>query len=321
MNAQYPNLSFHDYQPQLSSFREAVMTGLARERKQIAPKFFYDERGSRLFEDILKQPEYYIPDVERALYARFAGEIAALAGKDSILIEPGSGSCEKVRLLLDALRPAAYVPLDICGEFLRESCRHLGEAFPWLPVHATCLDFTQELHLPEAVPEGRKVVFIPGSSLGNFTVSEARTFLRQIRQLVGDDGAMLIGLDRKKDTRILEEAYNDAAGITADFNMNLLVRINNELDGNFDLSAFRHEAFYDDRPGRIEMHLQSLQSQTVDIGGRSFAFAEGERIHTENSYKYHPEEFVRSAGIAGFRSRQMWTDAAQLFGVYFFDAA
>lgn len=321
MNALCPKVSFHDYQPELASFRQTVLDGLRHEHKQIPPKFFYDERGSKLFEAILEQPEYYIPTVEKQLYRDHAAEMAELAGKDAVLIEPGSGSCEKVQLLLPDMRPAAYVPMDISGAFLRQSTCELGKAFPWLHVHAACLDFTRELHLPQGVPPGRKVVFIPGSSLGNFGLPAAQRFLSRVHHLVGADGGLLIGVDRKKDKAVLERAYNDAAGVTADFNLNLLVRINNELDGTFDLGAFGHYACYNKRLGRIEMHLSSLKTQTVQVAGESFHFSKGERIHTENSYKYHPQEFVALAQAAGFRSGQMWTDADELFGVYFLDAA
>lgn len=319
MTAKSPKVSFHDYQPELENFRDAVLRGLACKHKQIPPKFFYDERGSRLFESILEQAEYYIPAVEKRLYQEQATGMAQLIGQDAVLIEPGSGSCEKVQLLLEALRPAAYVPMDISGDFLRKASCDLGAAFPWLHVYAACLDFTHELRLPAAVPAGRRVVFIPGSSLGNFDLPEAQHFLFQIRQLVGKGGGLLIGVDRKKDKAVLERAYNDDAGVTADFNLNLLVRINNELGGNFDLEAFRHEAFYNEQLGRIEMHLISRKAQTVCIDGEVFRFAEGESIHTENSYKYHPQEFVALAQAAGFQSRQMWTDANQLFGIYYLD--
>lgn len=320
MNAICPKatkVSFHDYQPELDNFRQTVLNGLAHEHKQIPPKFFYDERGSQLFEAILEQPEYYVPHVEKQLYRDYAADMAALIGKDAVLIEPGSGSCEKVQLLLDALRPAAYVPMDISGDFLRQSAATLGAAFPWLHVHAACLDFTRELHLPQNVPAGRRVVFIPGSSLGNFDLPEAQHFLFNIAQLVGKGGGLLIGVDRKKDKAVLETAYNDAAGVTAAFNLNLLVRINNELGGTFDLETFAHYACYNAAMGRIEMHLTSLQAQQVRVSGKTFHFARGERIHTENSYKYHPEEFIALATAAGFKCEQHWTDAANLFGIYY----
>ncbi len=320
MNAICPQatkVSFHDYQPELDNFRQTVLNGLTHEYKQIPPKFFYDERGSQLFEAILEQLEYYVPHVEKQLYRDYAVEIAALIGKDAVLIEPGSGSCEKIQLLLDALSPAAYVPMDISGDFLRQSAANLGDAFPWLHIHAACLDFTRALHLPHTVPQGRRVVFIPGSSLGNFDLPDAQQFLSHIAQLVGKGGGLLIGVDRKKDTAVLETAYNDAAGMTAAFNLNLLVRINNELQGTFDLDQFAHYAHYNEAMGRIEMHLTSLKEQSVQVAGKTFQFAQGERIHTENSYKYHPHEFVTLATAAGFTCEQHWTDESNLFGIYY----
>lgn len=317
MSAACPKLRFHDYQPELASFRSAVLQGLARDNKWIPPKFFYDQRGSLLFEAILKQPEYYLPKVERQLLQTHAAEMAELIGPGSVLIEPGSGNCEKVRLLLDALSPAAYVPMDISGDFLFTSAHELGTDFPRLPIYATCLDFTHAMNLPGNVPDGRRVLFFPGSSLGNFEPVEAQHFLLRAGRLVGAGGGLLIGMDRKKDKRVLEAAYNDRAGITADFNLNLLARINQQLDGDFDLDAFAHYACYNEPLGRIEMHLTSLKLQSVEVAGQSFQFLAGERIHTENSYKYDPAEFVALAQTAGFRNCRFWTDEAGQFGIYY----
>lgn len=308
---------FHDYQPELDNFRQTILHGLRQEHKTIPPKFFYDERGSQLFEAILEQPEYYVPNVEKQLYREYTNAIAHLIGKDAVLIEPGSGSCEKVQLLLDAMRPAAYVPLDISGDFLRQSTCSLSEAFPWLAIHAACLDFTRELQIPQSVPAGKRVVFIPGSSLGNFDLPDAQHFLFHLAQLVGKGGGLLIGVDRKKERDTLERAYNDAAGVTAEFNRNLLVRINQELGADFNLEQFAHYAYYNEKMGRIEMHLTSLCEQTVHIDGDSIHFAKDERIHTENSYKYHPHEFMALAKVAGFHCEQWWTDDAAHFAVYY----
>lgn len=317
MNGAPAQFRFHEHALEPDNFRQTVLQGLMREQKQIPPKFFYDETGSKLFEAILEQPEYYIPEVEKALYRAHAKEMAALIGPGCVLIEPGSGSCEKVRLLLLAMRPAAYVPMDISGCFLRQSAHALGHEFPWLRIEAACADFTCELRLPEGLPPGRRVVFIPGSSLGNFDPPDARHFLTNLRQQVGPGGGLLIGLDRKKDSTVLEAAYNDAAGVTAAFNLNLLARINNELDGTFDLDQFEHYACYNEPLGRIEMHLTSRSDQHVQVAGQPFCFRAGERIHTENSYKYHPEEFIDLAREAGFHCRQVWSDAEQLFGLYY----
>ena len=309
-------ITFHDLHPAQASLNDAVMEGLAGRPKVIPPKFFYDEIGSSLFDAICEQPEYYLPDVEREILRGLADELPALAGGGCVLIEPGAGSAEKVRLLLPALQPAAYVPIDISGGYLRQTANALARDYPWLRVHAVCDDFAHRLHLPHGVPAGRKLVFFPGSSLGNFHPPEAERFLAGIARLVGEAGMLLIGVDTKKPLAVLNAAYNDAAGVTAAFNLNLLVRINRELGADFDLSAFEHLAFYDPDEGRIEMHLVSRKSQAVRIDGRSFGFEAGETLHTECSYKYDPEEFIRLARVAGFECRQWWGDTAGYFAVY-----
>jgi len=297
-----------------------VLEGLSRKPKQIPPKFFYDKTGSKLFEAILEQPEYYIPNIERALIQQHADEFAELIEPGAVLIEPGSGSCEKVQLLLERVFPAAYVPMDISGDFLQQSACELGQQFPWLPIYAACLDFTQKMILPKGVPPGRRVVFFPGSSLGNFDPLEVQHFLSGIHRLVGKGGGLLIGVDRKKDHTTLNAAYNDAAGVTADFNLNLLSRINNELDGNFERNQFEHYAYYNDQLGRIEMHLVSLKDQQVTISGQDFSFTERECMHTENSYKYSPDEFINLANAGGFKHQKIWSDNNDFFSIYFLEA-
>ncbi|MDD5578537.1 MAG: L-histidine N(alpha)-methyltransferase [Methylobacter sp.] len=320
MNAVSKKISFHDFQPEVESFRQAVLDGLSRKPKQIPPKFFYDETGSKLFEAILEQPEYYIPHIERKLLQTHADEFAALIKPGAVLIEPGSGSCEKVQLLLESVLPAAYVPMDISGAFLQQSACDLGQQFPWLPIYAACLDFTQKMILPQDVPQGRRVVFIPGSSIGNFEPLEAQHFLAGIHRLVGKEGGLLVGVDRKKDPAILNAAYNDAAGITAEFNLNLLDRINSELDGNFARDKFGHYAYYNGHLGRIEMHLVSLKAQQVTISGEDFRFTAGEYVHTENSYKYSPDEFINLANAGGFKHQKIWSDNHHYFSIYFLEA-
>lgn len=315
-----PGFHFHDRHPAQADFRAEVLAGLRQPRKAIAPKFFYDRRGSQLFDAICELPEYYPTRTELGILERVAEEIATLCGEASILVELGSGSSQKVRLLLDSLRPAAYLPLDISREHLWESARTLSADYPWLAVHAVCLDFSQPFTLPELPGGRRRIAFFPGSSIGNFNPQEATRFLRQVRHAVGDDGALLIGVDLKKDPAVLHRAYNDASGVTAAFNLNLLERINRELDGNFDLDRFRHEAYYDPGHGRIEMHLVSLCRQSVQIDGEAVEFELLERMHTENSYKYRVEEFASLAGAAGFRHRRTWTDAHEHFSVQFYES-
>lgn len=312
-------VTFHDFKPAEQSLYDAVVRGFSQQRKSIPPKFFYDQRGSALFDAICLQPEYYLPDVERAMLERLGSAIAQLTGRRRVVIEPGAGSASKIRLLLDDLSPSAYVPMDISGEYLRHAAHELVAEYPWLPVHAVCADYTDSLPLPEILPQGPRLAFFPGSSLGNFEPEEAQRFLAGVRRLLGAEGMLLIGLDTKKPSEILDAAYNDAAGVTAAFNLNLLHRIRRELDTDVDPAAFAHRAYYNSRAGRIEMHLVSRQAQRVRVNGQSFQFREGETLHTESSYKYAPGEFLDLAGRAGFRPRCHWLDAQGLFAIYLLD--
>jgi len=309
-------VSFHDFEPVTESLKTAVVRGLQGETKSIPPKFFYDRRGSELFDQICDQPEYYVPEVERSILGEFAGEISEAAGIGSLLVEPGAGNSAKVRLLLDALRPSAYVPMDISGRYLQHSAQALAAEYPWLRISAACTDFSGDLRLPPDLPSGARSVFFPGSSLGNFDRAQALDFLRRVRALIEPDGFLLIGVDTKKDTAVLDAAYNDAQGVTAAFNLNLLARINRELGADFDLDGFAHEAFYNEVDGRIEMHLRSLRRQSVAVDGHRFAFDAGERLHTESSYKYSPPEFLELAATSGLRAANYWTDEREFFAVY-----
>jgi len=313
-----PTLEFHDLHPTPADFAAEVLAGLRRRPRFIPPKFFYDARGSQLFDQITALPEYYLTRAEVEVLAANAQEIAQRVGTGSLLVEPGGGSCAKVRILLEGLRPCAYVPMDISREHLRAAAEQVAAEFPWLEVHASCADFTRAMTLPETAPEpgGPRVAFFPGSSIGNFDPEGAVGFLAAVAELVGKGGFLLIGVDCKKDKAVLDAAYDDAAGVTAAFNLNLLVRMNRELGADFDLAAWQHRAFYDEAKGRIEMHLVSIPAQTVHVAGETFAFAAGESIHTENSYKYGIEEFQGLAARAGFRSDAVWTDARGLFAVH-----
>ncbi|MCU7906162.1 MAG: L-histidine N(alpha)-methyltransferase [Candidatus Thiodiazotropha sp. (ex Epidulcina cf. delphinae)] len=309
-------VSFHDHKPTALSLYDAVVSGLSQADKSIPPKFFYDKRGSELFERICEQPEYYLPGVERRMLARLAEEIATLTGRGRILIEPGAGSAGKVRLLLDALRPAAFVPMDISFDYLKSSAMDLARDYPWLEIHVACVDFTHSLPVPEEIPEGPRLLFFPGSSLGNFDREEAGDFLRMVHDTLGDEGMLLIGVDTKKSESLLNAAYNDAAGLTAEFNLNLLHRLRQELNAELDTDIFEHRAFYNVEAGRIEMHLVSRYRQTLCLNGRSFEFKAGERLHTENSYKYAPREFIDLASGSGFNEVRHWVDDEGLFAIY-----
>lgn len=299
-------------------FREDVIAGLSLPQKTLSPKYFYDTQGSRLFEAICRLREYYPTRCELALTRRHLDDIARFAGRGAELIEYGSGASIKTRLLLGALRPAAYVPVDISGDALQAAASRLAREFPRLEIHGVVGDFMQPLTLPvyRARSSRRRVVYFPGSTIGNLTPGEAHAFLRMTRGQVGERGAMLVGVDLKKDANVLHAAYNDAKGVTAAFNLNLLARINRELGADFDLRRFSHYAFYNAALGRIEMHLVSLVKQTVAIGSHHFGFDVGESIHTENSCKYSVEEFRTLALAAGFRTERVWLDAKRYFALF-----
>jgi len=320
MTAAATAIRFYDYQPSSADFLGDVQDGLARRPPSIPPKYFYDAEGSRLFDAICDTPEYYPTRTEMQILHDNAEAIAACIGGECLLVEPGSGSSEKVRPLLPALRPHAYLPMDISRDHLLTAARRLAGEYPWLDVHAACVDFTAPLTLPYRPDGVRTVAFFPGSSIGNFEPADAQGFLANLRHTVGDGGGLLIGVDLKKDPARLEAAYNDAAGVTAAFNLNLLKRINRELDGDFDPARFRHRAFYNAMRGRMEMHLVSQVAQTVHLHGERYSFAAGESIHTENSYKYDLDGFADLARGAGFLPEAVWTDQAQLFSVHFLAA-
>jgi dimethylhistidine N-methyltransferase len=293
-----------------------VIAGLCLPRKSIPPKYFYDAKGSRLFEAICRLEEYYPTRSELALTRAHLGAIARFAGRGALLIEYGSGASVKSRLLIGALAPSAYVPVDISAAALRGAASALRRRFPRLDVFAVHGDFSRPLKIPMTQSRGRRVVYFPGSTIGNLTPQEAQAFLRMTRGQVGPRGAMLVGVDLKKDAGVLHAAYNDARGVTAAFNLNLLARINRELGGNFRPRRFSHYAFYNPALGRIEMHLVSRTAQTVDIGKYRFAFEAGESIHTENSYKYSVAEFRALAKRAGFRGARVWLDPKGRFALH-----
>jgi L-histidine N-alpha-methyltransferase len=299
-------------------FREDVIAGLALPQKTLSPKYFYDAAGSRLFERICRLREYYPTRCELALMRSHLGDIARFAGRGVQLIEYGSGASTKTRQLLRALRPAAYVPVDISAAALQSATRRIAREFPWLEVHGVVGDFMQPLRVPalRARSRQRRVVYFPGSTIGNLTHEEAHAFLRMTRGQVGAHGAMLVGVDLKKDANRLHAAYNDAQGVTAAFNLNLLARINRELGADFDLRRFAHYAFYNASLGRIEMHLVSLAAQNVAIDRHRFRFDVGESVHTENSYKYSVEEFRAMALAAGFHAARVWQDARRFFALF-----
>lgn len=313
-------LEVQDEHPGQATMLEEVQEGLSRARKRLPSKYFYDARGSQLFDQICELPEYYPTRTELAIMRQHVWEMALLIGERALLVELGSGSSLKTHSLLEKLRdPLAYVPVDISREHLAAAAQRLSERFPSLNILPVCADFMRPFVLPETTePPARAVVYFPGSTIGNFDPDTAQGLMRQIAQTVGRGGGLLIGVDVKKPVDRLEAAYNDAQGVTAAFNLNLLAHLNAELGADFDLDGFEHHAGYNDALGRMEMHLRSLRAQVVTVGGRRFEFAEGESVHTENSYKYAPEEFEALASGAGFALERIWQDPEQLFSVQYY---
>jgi len=309
--------------PDLADFRDEVWSGLGQAQKSLPSKYFYDEIGSKLFDEITQLDQYYPTRTETDLLGMHAGTIASLMGPWATLVEFGAGSLIKIRILLAAMdRPEAFVPIDISKEHLIESANQLAREFPHIQVRPVVADFASALDIGALVGDSgsKRIGFFPGSTIGNFSHAEAVKLLGTIGAVVGSGGDLLIGVDLKKDNEILLDAYNDSQGATADFNRNLLVRINRELDGDFNLGTFRHHAPYNSVEGRIEMHLISVAGQTVNVAGKEFTFIEGESIHTENSYKYGVEEFLNLAGEAGLDPVRTWSDSKDLFSIHYLRA-
>jgi dimethylhistidine N-methyltransferase len=299
-----------------SAFASDVTEALSQHPKKLSPKYFYDAAGSELFEQITRLPEYYPTRTELNILRARSADIQAIIPNNAALVEFGAGATTKVRLLLNECEFGAYVPVDISGDFLNAQADELRADFPELSVLPVVADFTAPFALPDAVGAMPKVGFFPGSTLGNFEPHEACAFLRSARDILGPGALLLIGIDLEKDERLLHAAYNDAAGVTGQFNKNVLVRINAELGGDFDLNGFTHRAIYNKERHRIEMHLIARKPQTVHLLGRSFAFRAGESIHTESSYKYSIERFNALARGSGWTPKSSWTDDAKMFSVH-----
>ena len=308
--------------PSTDDFLQDVVSGLRRPQKEIPCKYFYDKRGSELFDQICELPEDYPTRTEMEIMRDSGGEIADKVGPGRLVVEYGSGSSLKTRILLDHLdEPAGYVPIDISGEHLQDSVTALRQEYPRLDVHPICADYTSPIELP-AGPESKPLVFFPGSTIGNFTPDQAVDFLKRTAELVGTSGGALVGVDLKKNKDRLEQAYDDAEGVTAEFNRNVLHRMKRELDADLETDAFEHKAVYNEDYGRVEMHLVSLAEQDVCVAGEhTFRFEAGETIRTEYSYKYDLDEFAELAAAANLHVEDVWTDADQLFSVQYLSAA
>ena len=306
--------------PESADFLADVIAGLSSNPRTIPCKYFYDERGAALFQKICELPEYYVTRTEIDILDRRRADIASQLGPSVELIGLGTGAGTKTRILIEALEnPAVYIPVDISEKQLRQSTSLFRKIFRDLEILPVCADYLQPVALPSPRHKAaRNIVYFPGSTIGNFEPDEAVQFLRRIANVCRGGGGLLIGVDLKKDRQVLEAAYNDSAGVTAEFNLNLLERINRELGANFDLDQWRHRAIYNATAGRIEMHLISETDQFVHLNEHKFHFRRGEKIVTEFSYKYTPQEFAALAGEAGFEFVRMWSDDARLFGVFYF---
>jgi dimethylhistidine N-methyltransferase len=304
-------------------FLTDVLSGLASVPKRLSCRFLYDERGSRLFDEICELPEYYLTRTEIAIMAEFANDMAQEIGPGVRLVEFGSGSSVKSRILLDSLRnPAAYIPVDISCEHLTQTVKGLKAEYPRLEILPVCADFCRDFRLPQGQHDpARTVIYFPGSTIGNFAPNEGSQLLRQIVKLSGQGGGLLIGIDLKKDVHVIERAYNDSLGVTAEFNLNLLTRMQRELDAELDEDAFEHLAFYNPDAGRVEIYIQSLEEQTIGVLGEVFALGAGELIHTEDSHKYTVDEFAAIGQQAGLELVKSWTDRNNYFAVLYFRVA
>jgi dimethylhistidine N-methyltransferase len=296
-------------------FRDAVLAGLAAPIRAIPARWLYDLRGSELFEAITRLPEYYLTRTETALLERRCPDVARIAGPGQAVVEFGSGASVKTRILLAAAAPSAYVPLDISGEFLRDAAASLAEDFPGLPIHPVEADFTRPIRLPAEIDALPKLGFFPGSTIGNMIPATGVDVLRAMRRTLGTGAWLLIGFDRVKDPAELLRAYDDEAGVTAEFNLNLLTRINRELDGDIPVEAFRHRAIWNEKLSRIEMHLEAVRDISFDVAGRHFAMRSGETIHTENSHKYGERDARTLLLAGGWTPVEEWTDEEARFAL------
>ena len=318
-DTQVLDIELQDFHPPRKDMLADVIRGLTADEKWLSSMYFYDERGSQLFDEICELPEYYPTRTELAIMDANIGEMCDLLGPRCMLVEFGSGSSMKTRTLLENMDDlAAYVPVEISREHLLNSAQQLHEQFPGIEVLPVCADFTQDFALPAAAhPPLRTVVYFPGSTIGNFDPDDALDLLGRMAKLAGSGGGVLIGVDLEKDAAILERAYNDAAGVTAQFNLNILERFNRELRADFDLDGFRHKAIWNPERHRIEMHLESLREQSVKIRDHVIPFRQGETIHTESSYKFTLPRFADLAAQAGLTVEHVWTDDRSLFSVQY----
>ncbi len=313
------SLKLLDYEPTADDFLEEVLAGLRKNKKTLPCKFFYDDRGSKLFDRICELDEYYVTRTEIAIMREYAGEMAKAIGPESLVVEYGSGSATKTRILLDHLEsPAGCVLVDISREHLLRVASGMAVDFPEIEILPVCANFTEPFELPGPKKNAARAVgYFPGSTIGNFALEEAKSLLKNIAGVCGEGGGLLIGADLKKDVKLLEAAYDDSEGVTAAFNLNLLTRMNRELDADFEVDRFRFRSFYNEEKGRVESNLVSESAQTVHVGGEEFRFEKDETIHTESSHKYSLDDFAALAAETGFRVENVWMDENRMFSVQF----
>ena len=301
------------------ALKQELLNGLCAEEKYINPKFFYDEYGSQLFEKIMQLPEYYPSRTEMGLLQKYKSEIAETIGKDKVLIEPGAGNCEKVQHILPTLKPKCYMPIDISADFLFDCAEKLKNKFPYIDIHAVADDMKAKVAVPEKFVSNEKIIFYPGSTIGNYSPPDALEFLKHVKDFAGKNGGLLIGVDLQKDKEVLDAAYNDKQGVTALFNLNALNHVNKLLDTNLNVELFEHIAFYNEEHCRIEMHLECKTDHQCDLdNAEQINFYESERIHTEYSYKYTIESFSKLAEKAGLSLENYWIDDGELFSVQYY---
>ena len=311
------NYDYYELPIPSEDIQSEVLQGLEESQKTLSPKYFHDRLGSELFDQITLLPEYYQTRTELKILRDYADEIGAYLNSTTALIEYGSGNTEKLRALLEIAVPKDYIPVEISKSHLQKFSQDLAADYPEMNIHAIRADYGRPWQLPEAINNSNKLAYFAGSSLGNFTPEESVTFLRQVHQHIGAQGGLLIGIDNKKDSTTLNSAYNDQQGVTAKFNLNALNHINSLINSRFNTEKFQHLAFYNEAKGRIEMHLKSLQQQTIRIAEKLIKLEPGETIHTENSYKYNSDEFAALAQQAGFDIKEHWQDEDQLFSIYY----
>ena len=307
------SLKILDLEPPPSNHEAEIIEGLTAENKYLSPKFFYDVKGSELFDEITQLDEYYLTRTEKQILTDNAHAIADAIGHGHVLIEPGSGSSEKIRLLLNNLRPSYYVPMEISSDYMLDVANALQREYPDLNLLCVKTDYMFKLPDTEQLPEGRKVAFFPGSTIGNFPPADAIDFLRRMRKMVGTDGGLLIGIDLKKAPAIIHAAYNDAKGVTAKFNLNSLDNINGLMNGTFDTTNFQHEAIYNEKEGRVTMHLISTEEQEIELSGNTIHFSKSESVHTESCYKFSLNDAKKLLIEAGFEYQLHWTDERSYF--------